>query len=358
MKTICQPLGFGPAFLPESLGPTGSLLFFDIETTGFSGDRDMVYLIGGICRDESSHTWQLLQWFADRKDEEKDILAAFFSRINAETILIHYNGDSFDIPFLLRRAGRLGLPSCLKTARSIDIYKKIRPYKRIFGSDSLKQKSVETFLGIKRQDRYSGGQLVPVYFQYLESQSQALSRMLALHNEEDVKGLLKILPILSYPALFEQDCPFFGQSIQKDILFLHYQSPCRIPVPIQIAKEDTGILLQAEDTKVTCRIPMYRGELKYFYPNYKDYYYLPLEDTAVHKSVGSYVAKEARVKATAKTCYTRKKGLFLPQPDSLWQPAFRKDYRSYPDYALYAETLFSGQGTANRYLRWIMSGCQ
>ena len=61
-------------------------------------------------------------------------------------------------------------------------------------------------------------------------------------------------------------------------------------------------------------IRVYKGTLKYYYPNYKDYYYLIYEDTAIHKSVGEFVDKDARIKATKETCYTKKDGTFLPQP--------------------------------------------
>ena len=44
----------------------------------------------------------------------------------------------------------------------------------------------------------------------------------------------------------------------------------------------------------------------------KEYFYLPAEDTAVHKSVASYVDKEFRQKATKDTCYIKQNGDFLP----------------------------------------------
>ena len=37
-----------------------------------------------------------------------------------------------------------------------------------------------------------------------------------------------------------------------------------------------------------------RRNLKTFLSDYKDYYYLPFEDRAVHKSIGSCVDKDAR----------------------------------------------------------------
>ena len=66
--------------------------------------------------------------------------------------------------------------------------------------------------------------------------------------------------------------------------------------------------------------------LKYFYSNYKDYYYLPAEDTAMHKSIAEFVDKAHRQKATKANCYTKKPGQFLPQWTLLFAPYFKKSY--------------------------------
>ena len=57
------------------------------------------------------------------------------------------------------------------------------------------------------------------------------------------------------------------------------------------------------------------------------------EDCAIHKSVGQYVDRSARKKATAKTCYTRAAGLFVPQPlladgTPMWHECLKADYKS------------------------------
>ena len=85
-----------------------------------------------------------------------------------------------------------------------------------------------------------------------------------------------------------------------------------------IGKESTGAL----------KVPLYEEELKYFYSNYKYYYYLPIEDVAIHKSIASFVDKENRVQARAHTCYTRKYSSYLPQWDVLFEPFFKRDYKS------------------------------
>ena len=55
------------------------------------------------------------------------------------------------------------------------------------------------------------------------------------------------------------------------------------------------------------RVRLFEGELRFFYDGSpKDYYYLPAEDIAVHKSIASAVDKEHRVQANASNCYGKK----------------------------------------------------
>ena len=109
------------------------------------------------------------------------------------------------------------------------------------------------------------------------------------------------------------------------MLDLCFESPCSVPVGFEA--ENGLVNMSLEKNLLKFRIELYEGELKFFYPNYKDYFYLPLEDTAVHKSVGEFVDKSARVRATAKTCYTRKNGLFVPQFEPLWEPALKRELK-------------------------------
>ena len=89
-----------------------------------------------------------------------------------------------------------------------------------------------------------------------------------------------------------------------------------------------GCHIKVEKDEGTMIVPIYEEELKYFYSNYKDYYYLPLEDTAIHKSIGYFVEKEFREQAKASTCYTRKISCYLPQWEILYEPFFKREYDS------------------------------
>ena len=53
----------------------------------------------------------------------------------------------------------------------------------------MKQKSIEQFLGLAREDKYNGGQLIEVYREYLMTHESFLYDLLILHNEDDLKGM-------------------------------------------------------------------------------------------------------------------------------------------------------------------------
>lgn len=336
MITIKHPVSVPDTYPLERIGPLHELLFFDIETTGFSGDTSQLYLIG--CTYHDGFGWKMIQWFADTRQAERELLTAFFTFMERFRYLVHFNGDGFDIPYLLKCCKRLGLPYNFDAIESIDIYKKIRPYRHLLGLESMKQKAIESFLGIRRTDTYSGGELISFYKDYLKTCDETAYDLLILHNEDDLKGMPKILPILNYPDLFSADWDLTSQELcQKEdgssFLHLCFETPVTIPVPLSF--EQNIFSLEAEENHISCMIALYQGTLKYFYPNYKDYYYLPFEDTAIHKSVGEYVDRSARKKATARTCYTKKEGFFLPSLLPSEEPSFKEDFDSDLTYILF-----------------------
>ena len=226
----------------------------------------------------------------------------------------------------------------------------------------MKQKSIEQFLGLAREDKYNGGQLIEVYREYLMTHESFLYDLLILHNEDDLKGMPSILPILCYADMMEAPFSLESQQIFTyddmagnacPFLSLTWKSRCAIPVPL--AYDSAPVSLDLNRDTLICNIALYQGELKYFYSNYKDYYYLPLEDTAIHKSVGEYVDRDVRTKATARTCYTKKQGLFLPQFGALWSPALMQEYKASLTYAEYEPEMLTPDGMADAYARQILS---
>ena len=317
-------------------------MFFDIETTGLSAMRSHVYLIGCAYQTEIAGTrkWLLRQFFLDRPAGERDLLAAFADCIRQKSVrtLIHYNGSTFDIPYLTRKYNFYGMPNPLESFqsdRSIDLYRSIRPFRKVLGADALKQKDIEKLLGICRRDRFSGKELITAYQDYLQSGNPDLLEAMYLHNREDVANMLPIYSLTGIVSFFGGD--FSVTSCGTDPASGDFSAVLRpkftSPVPIHAHNDFCSLNWTGENAGLTVR--PFRGTLKHFFPDYRSYYYLPEEDQAIHKSVGAFVDPSHREPAKAANCYSKKSGTFLPQPRERITPVFRNDYRSGYSYFLF-----------------------
>ena len=324
--------------------PEQNTVLFDIETTGLSWRTSHVYLIGAVFfRDRE---WRITQWFLDRPSEEKGMIHAFgnflasfsASASGPGTILLHYNGDMFDLPYLRHKCEFYGLPDPFAGMESTDIYRKIRPLQKILGLSSLKQKAVEDFLGIQREDRYGGGELIPVYQRFLQTGEEDLLHLLLLHNHDDVIGMAEILPVLSYPAFFEGKFCAAGVSEQNDCederMRFRMRADHSFPVPVRFEKDGIVLEMGGEDdaSESMIQVRTWKTEMKHFFPDYKNYFYLPEEDQAIHKDVAIYVDPDHREKAKASTCYQKANGTFLPQFSERIAPAFYREYKKKPAF--------------------------
>jgi uncharacterized protein YprB with RNaseH-like and TPR domain len=328
-----------PGYHFEQDYPLDKIVFFDIETTGFAAEASYLYLIG--CAYYKASSFHLIQWFSEGIREEALLMTAFYEFLRDYEVLIHYNGSGFDIPYLQKKCSLLGLDYSFGHLISVDIYKKILPYKKLFHLKSLKLKMLETFLNISRKDTFSGGDLISVYQGYLgkkhlealkkyrepevspsiPSEADTLLGQLLLHNEDDIRGLLSVSPILNYVDLFEKPIRILQAGVDLDILSIHFEISAFLPARINLSSD--CIHLSAFENMATLSVHIYDGELKYFYDNYKDYYYLPAEDYALHKTLACYVDKDYREKAKPSNCYIKKQGLFAPQYEPLITPYFK-----------------------------------
>lgn len=325
--TISYPL--------ERLAPPEQLLFIDIETTGFAAKTSYLYLIG--CAYYQNGEWHTIQWLAENSDEEHIILSAFFQfvKVYRYKYLVHFNGNNFDLPFILQRCGQLSLPYHFDNMNGIDLYKRISPYKFFLKLPNCKQKTLEQFLGTSRKDVFTGAELIGVYLDYVQTPSEYSEKSLFLHNADDLRGMLEILPILAYYDMFNETVKAkkvqantyrdYAGSKRKELL-ITLSLPT--PLPVAVSSFANNCYFHGDGAEATLRIPVFEEELKYFYSNYHDYYYLPTEDMALHKSVATFVEKEHRIQASAANCYTRKYSIYLPQWEVLFKPFFKRDYSS------------------------------
>lgn len=324
MQTICTkiPLSAEQPIIRDLF--TEDAVFFDIETTGFSPRSTSLYLIGYAERNGDNA--RITQLLGDDPSEESVLLSAFSALLQSKRKMISFNGSGFDLPYLREKLLSYALPDPFSSLAELDIFREIRAFKKLLSLSDCKQKTVEAFLRIPREDTYSGGDLIPVYRHYAATRDELPRTLLLRHNYEDVLGMIQLLPVLSYPLFFGGSFSTSAVDSEGSRCTVHLLPQYHFPAAVDASQGNVSLSLK--EGEALLRIPIFTGELKYFFPNPADYYYLPAEDTAIHKSVGEYVDKAYRKKATAKTAYTKKEGCFLPQPEEIFRPAFRPEYKS------------------------------
>lgn len=362
---------------------TEDFLFFDIETTGLSARNCICYLIGCVFFKDNVFLYR--QYFAELPEQEKDIITQFLMFVKNFKYIVHFNGDSFDIPFLKERVRLLRINknldnnsefTSLDNIPSIDLFKTVKSLSSILKLPNYRQKTVENLLGLSRDDIFSGGDLIQTYQEYLKvyllyekTHDEALSKdideklaSILLHNHDDIAALPQIASLFCCKAFlaggFTVEKSFVSSSkphnsgcITKQAVFV-LKSDFSVPKELSYKNEIYSLSILQDNA--TLEVPMYTGELKYFYKNYKDYYYLPEEDTAIHKSVAFYVDKNHRIQAKASNCCSKKAGTFLPQLTETETPCFKFEYSDKTTYFLADDNFFNNTDRINNYVKALI----
>lgn len=283
-------------------------LLFDIETTGFSSKTAYLYMIG--CITNRNGILSITQYLAQKKEEEEFVLDAFFSLCKDYKNCITFNGDGFDIPFLCEKAKKYHQVDLLSILTSLDLYKQIKPLQSILKLKNLKQKSLEQFMGISREDQFHGGELISHFFSYEKTQDPSEERLLLLHNYEDLLGLICLLPMLSYLQPFEDAYNFqeavrttskdyYGKEIEN--LLISARLNRAVPKPVSFSTGPYYLILNEKHFKLSVRVV--DDKIYVPYTDYQNYYYLEKEDMAILKQLANYVDKCDRKPATPATAY-------------------------------------------------------
>ncbi len=331
-------------------GRPESALFFDIETTGLSPDTAFVFLIGCICQEDGQ--WRMHQFLIRFVQEERQLLSAFFSLAGHYPILIHFNGNRFDLPFLCRRAEAIQMDFPLPDADSRDLYLRYRPLKKLLGLSHMNQRSLEDWVGWHRTDELESREMIARYWSYSVNKDKETEALLLGHNRDDLLGMLRVPALEAYQSLglglIRPEVT--GEPSQNgSALTIQFETELPLPRPLTLSrklfpdssltadapKTPAGLTLSVRGGEGAIRIPIFTGRLRYYFKDYKNYFYLPMEHQVIHKSVASFVEKRFREPATPQNCFAEQSGRFLPQPEELFSPALRESYDSKAAYFSY-----------------------
>ena len=360
LEVLLSPV-FGNVSLEDAL-------LYDIETTGLNPKASQLYLLGVLLFHKENS--EFIQYFAESVRDEEEILEQFFQLCQTKKVLISFNGEGFDNRFIETMAKSYGKLPLHLNLKQLDLFKLIRKRKKFYGLESYSLKSCERFLGIYREDRCSGGELISVYQDYLQNKNSEKRNLLLLHNREDIQNLPALFSFLAYENIFQGNVHFQRaellvrdeikeknynhqneNSLQiKDLeleerqnsrtsekLCLKFSLPSSVPVPLTLTPKN--FLLEIKETSLCLTVPFYQGELCYFFKDYKDYEFIPSEDRAVHKSLAAMYPKEMREKAKASTAYQKMKTSFLPVFQEK-EKVFKKTYQDKQCFIPFKENTF------------------
>lgn len=194
MDIITKEVGYIDIEMSKKLEK--NMCFIDIETTGLNRDNDIIYLIGILYYDMDMSSWKIKQYFAEDLKDEVRVLQNAIEYISSFSSLVSYNGDSFDIPFIKHRLKLLNISWDLPRDRSLDIYAILRKNRMYLNMNNLKLKTVENYLGIFREDIYTGKDCISFYRDYILNGNKTLKEKILKHNFDDLYYLLPVLNIL------------------------------------------------------------------------------------------------------------------------------------------------------------------
>lgn len=328
---------------PESEYNLDSVLFFDIETTGLSKENSQVYLIGCAyrnsrekvpdarsnspdtgCQEEGEQSaWVIRQYLAESAMDERYVVEDFLKFAEGFKTLIHFNGERFDVPYIDYKAGLYDIDFKLSDMDNIDIYKNVKPLRTFLGMESMSQKAIEQFLGIARDDEMGGGELIPYFYEYEKTADVHLERLLLLHNFDDIQGMLKITVFSNYLGVL--DGAFIIDDFRPADNNMTFDIRLEKNLPVPFEKAVPGLLFAGNDDFAQLVVNIYEGEAEYQIEDYKNYYYLTMENKVIHKDVAQFVDREYRRKAKKSECFVKKDSRFLPQHKNYFEPVFMKD---------------------------------
>ena len=200
IKDKCSIDRFNSGIISQYLGDM-AFSVFDIETLGLNPQYCPIILAGFLEPSDNGECF-VTQYFAQVPEDESLILEKVREKLSQSDYILTYNGRHFDVPFVEKRAEKLGIPGSFNVY-DLDLYMILNGYSQVrFFMKNLKQKTVERFMGLdsSRGDTITGAESIELYERFIRcgnpEEKNMLENKILLHNHDDIIQLYKIMPIL------------------------------------------------------------------------------------------------------------------------------------------------------------------
>ncbi len=168
------------------------LLHFDTETTGLAGGTGTrAFMIGAADWHEGG--LRVRQVYITTMAAESAMLRTFSEWIDADTVLVSYNGKSYDAPLLATRYRLARMTNPLAGLTHVDLLHPMRRRYRQSWENCKMQTAERKLLRIVREDDLPGSEAPRAWLTYLRGGSSADLVRVAAHNLQDVRSLSGLL---------------------------------------------------------------------------------------------------------------------------------------------------------------------
>ncbi len=174
-------------------------LYLDTETTGLAGGTGTVaFLVGLAFFDEAHQTFVLEQLLLRRLGEEAPILELLERRLADASMIVTYNGKSFDVPLLRTRfvMNRMKRPAEPPHLDLLHVARRVHRHRLTTCTLSSIESEV---LGRERVGDITGMDIVEAYAHFLRTGDDGALHGVVTHNEHDVLAMVALLGLYGEP---------------------------------------------------------------------------------------------------------------------------------------------------------------
>lgn len=171
-----------------------SLLCFDLETTGLQrGAGTVPFLYGWASYEEGATEVLVEQWLLPELGEEAPLVLAALKELGTASLLVTYNGSSYDLPLLRTRMVMAGVDRAWPAVPHLDLLPVVRRLFRHRLERCTLRAVEEELLDEHRAHDLPGREAPERYWHFLETRDCGPLLEVVRHNQQDVVSLLAVL---------------------------------------------------------------------------------------------------------------------------------------------------------------------